>query len=707
MGLLDEYREEETNQNYDYSAGGLLKEYAQAPAKGLTTGLAYLLDVPYLLEGAGRGAFDLVSSPFDMMMGSDKELFSAFNNNSWVTDPYGSKIIEHDKENGNYLTTENYDVPLLPDPQAINTGFQWGGLGGINFGKNVLTKPFSMERGLNGLGFGTGSEYLQEGLNIDDPNNMWGMAVDTPALFLNLVKDWRSFRNDKGFISKMVKETFGDIPDEKIQAQLSIMQQRLADAKKQGVKLSAQQLFEEFPEVAKLYRVLSQMDNGATTRFNAEQGEILTNLLSKGADNLDELPSLLQAQKVIKDNYKNFQTNTNKVFREDIDAIKNTKIIDGVGNNGNMKTLLTENIDMAWNRIGNRSSVGGKQLEYFTNLIDDAIRTGDIDTLNNTLRRIDVDLENFASAGMSIDNNIVSMEKGLDTIVRQLVDDSHLAIADNFDDYNNALNKYKKTMETSIDPLRTNKLMALITEGGDPEGVIKAIDVLFTSPNYSSTDLAPIVKALRNINGDGVIDQVFQMHITSLIKQTFKGTSDDAMGVVNKLSNKKQSYDRIKTLIREDYKIKNGEYPSPSQLDDASRGMISFIDTVNTFTKSQAESLTQPLQAFQRSATQYGFDPRDLVNPSTWTDEIRDAWAKFNAQKLQKFLENSSNLDELIKMSKHGISDDIINLVYHGLARPYGTVGGDKMPYGFNAKSVTKDAFQELDADKVLQSGEW
>ena len=95
------------------------------------------------------------------------------------------------------------------------------------------------------------------------------------------------------------------------------------------------------------------------------------------------------------------------------------------------------------------------------------------------------------------------------------------------------------------------------------------------------------------------------MHITSLIKGTFKGTTDDAMGVVNKLSSKKQSYDRIKTLIREDYKIKNGEYPSPSQLDDASQGMISFIDTVNTFTKAQAESLTQPLQAFQRSATQY------------------------------------------------------------------------------------------------------
>ena len=58
-------------------------------------------------------------------------------------------------------------------------------------------------------------------------------------------------------------------------------------------------------------------------------------------------------------------------------------------------------------------------------------------------------------------------------------------------------------------------------------------------------------------------------------------------------------------------------------------------------------------------------------------------------------------------MSKHGVSDDIMNLVYHGLARPYGTVGGDKMPYGFNARSVTKDAYEELDADKVLQSGDW
>mgnify|MGYP007000455556 len=61
MGLLDEYRETNTNPDYDYSLGGVLKEYGSAPAKGLATGITYLGDLPYLGEGLLRGAYDVAS----------------------------------------------------------------------------------------------------------------------------------------------------------------------------------------------------------------------------------------------------------------------------------------------------------------------------------------------------------------------------------------------------------------------------------------------------------------------------------------------------------------------------------------------------------------------------------------------------------------------------------------------------------------------
>tara|TARA_A100001015_G_C14891227_1_gene672489 strand:- start:523 stop:1197 length:675 start_codon:yes stop_codon:yes gene_type:complete len=221
-------------------------------------------------------------------------------------------------------------------------------------------------------------------------------------------------------------------------------------------------------------------------------------------------------------------------------------------------------------------------------------------------------------------------------------------------------------------------------------------------------DLAPIIKGLRAINGDGVIDDIMQMHIAKVMKTAFENSPDDAMNVANKLSKKKQNYDRIKTLIKEDFKLKHGKYPNAKELDDASRGMINWLDTVNSFSKAQGESITQPLQAFQRSASLYGLDPRDIVNPATWTREIRDAWAKFNAQKLQKFLENSDNLDDLISMGQGTIKGDLLNIVYHTAVRPYGTIGAEKMPYGFEARTDTKDKFKEvIDADKVFESGDW
>lgn len=708
MGLLDEYRETNTNPDYDYSLGGVLKEYAKAPAKGLATGLTYLGDLPYLGEGLLRGAYDIGSSPVDMITGNDAPFFDAWSSDKWLTQPYGSKVIDYDKKNDGILATKNYNIPYFPDPQALNTGSEWGALGGINFGKNILTKPFSYQRGMHGGVFGTGSEYIQEGLDINDVDNMWGMAVDTPALIFNMIADYKSFRNNSGFIQKMLRETMSDVPDEAITKQLTIIQDRIAKANEQGVKLSAQQLFAEFPEMASLYRVLGMMDNGKTRRFNDAQGETLTKLLTGQMENLDEMPSILAQAVKFQKNYKNFTYKTNETFRKDIDSIKGIKISDDVGEQFNMKTLLTENIDNAWMKIGNRSSVGGQQLEYFTNMIDEAIQTGDIDKLNNVLKRVESDLDNFSRNGMTIDNQVVKLEKGLDTIVRGLVDDSHLAISDNFPEYRQAMKKFKETMENSIDPLRAEKLTAFISEGGDPEKVIKAIDILFSSTNHMAEDLAPIIKGLRAINGDGVIDDVFQMHITKIMKTAMENSPDDAMNVATKLSKKKQNYDRIKTLIKEDFKLKHGKYPNAKELDDASRGMINWLDTVNSFSKTQGESITQPLQAFQRSASLYGLDPRDIVNPATWTREIRDAWAKFNAQKLQKFLENSDNLDDLISMGQGTIKGDLLNIVYHTAVRPYGTIGAEKMPYGFEAKTDMKDKYREsIDVDKVFESGNW
>lgn len=710
--LLSAYNQSETNEDYDYSLGGLLTEYGASTPRGITKGLLTLGDIPYLGEGLVRGGIDLATAPFR----EGEDWFPSFNQDAkWLTQPYGSNVINYDANNKGILQTQDYDVPYFPDPNALDTGFQWGSLGGLNMGKNILTAPFNMRRTIHGLGFGTGSEYIQEGLDIESPENIWGLAVDTPSLVFNLIADYKTFRNSKGFIQKMLKETMGDIPDEKIQQQLVLIQDRLRKAKEEGVQLSAEQLFAEFPEMGSLYRVLSMMDNGKTARFNAEQGDILTQNLLKGVENLDDFPSFIKQQKVWFDNYKNFTNKTNKQFRDDIDEIKGQKIVDGVGNNGNMKTLLVENIDNAWNRVRNRSSVGGKQLEYFTDLLDDAIQTGDIDKLNNVLRRMENDLDTFKTNGMDIDGNKLNLEKGLDKIVKSLIDDSHLAVADNFDDYATARKTFEETMKNSIDPLRAEKLVAFIKDGkGDPKKIIQAIDLLMTSSNHMTDDLAPIVKGLRAINGDGVIDQVFEMHITKIIKSVTQGTSDDAIKVGEKLGKKRQSYDRIKTLIREDYKLKHGEYPTPSELDDASNGILIWLDTVKTFKTRQGESITQPLQAFQRYAQQYGFDPRDLANPSTWTREIRDQWAKWNAQKLQKFLENSKNLDEFIRMSKSGVTDDIINVIYHFVARPYGTIGAERMPYGYQARSDIKDQFnaqiqenKRISVDEVLKSGAW
>ena len=708
MGLIDEYREQNTNPDYDYSLGGVLKEYGSAPAKGLATGITYLADLPYLGEGLLRGAYDIGSFPVDMITGNDAPFFDAWSSDKWYTQPYGSKVIDYDKKNDGYLATKNYNIPYFPDPQALNTGSEWGALGGINFGKNILTKPFSYQRGMHGGVFGTSSEYLQEGFDINDVDNIWGMAVDTPALIFNMIADYKSFRNNSGFIQKMLRETMGDVDDQAITKQLTIIQDRIAKANEQGVKLSAQQLFAEFPEMASLYRVLGMMDNGKTRRFNDAQGEALTKLLTGQMENLDEMPSILAQAVKFQNNYKNFTYKTNETFRKDIDSIKNIKISDDVGEQFNMKTLLIENIDNAWMKVGNRSSVGAKQLEYFTNLIDEAIQTGDIDKLNNVLKRVESDLATFSRNGMEVDGQVLDLEKGLDKIVKSLVDDSHLAVADNFPEYRVAMKKFQETMENSIDPLRAEKLTAFISEGGDPEKVIKAIDLLFSSTNHTAEDLAPIIKGLRAINGDGVIDDVFQMHITKIMKTAMENSPDDAMNVATKLSKKKQNYDRIKTLIKEDFKLKHGKYPNAKELDDASRGMINWLDTVNSFSKAQGESITAPLQAFQRASSQYGLDPRDLVNPATWTREIRDAWAKFNAQKLQKFMENSKNLDDLIRMSQTTIKDDLLNIVYLTAVRPYGTIGAEKMPYGFEARTDIKDKFQEvIDADQVFESGDW
>ena len=49
--LQEEYNLTETNPNYDYSWGNLMKEYGASIPKGVGTGFTYLGDVPYLAEG--------------------------------------------------------------------------------------------------------------------------------------------------------------------------------------------------------------------------------------------------------------------------------------------------------------------------------------------------------------------------------------------------------------------------------------------------------------------------------------------------------------------------------------------------------------------------------------------------------------------------------------------------------------------------------
>lgn len=708
--LQEEYNLTETNPNYDYSMGNLMKEYSKTAPKGVGTGFTYLGDIPYLAEGLLRGGADLVTGTWQ----DRDEWFPSFDKDAnWLTQPYGSNAINKSIETGGLLAPSQYQVDYFPDPASMQNAFAWGGLGAFN--------PTSIPKSLKGVsswispttagtgfGFGLTSEMVKEGFVPEDSN--WGLAVDTTALIGNMVMDFFIFRNKKGFIEKMMKETMGNIDNVKIEKQFQIIKQRIDLAKSNGLPIpSARELFKEFPEMQQLFRVLSQMDGGITNRRAMESGDELLKAMLK-VDNLDDLPSILPTMEEYQKSFAEFNTNLNKAFRNDIADIKDLKIMDNLGEQGNLLTLTNQTIDNLRDTIskGSRSPQDNQILSHFLKQVEEVMAGNPtINSLDNVIQTMERQLDQYMQKGfVGADGNIIKLDQGVPKVIRGFMKDLQDGISDNFQVYADATENMANAKKLVIDPLQKGNLMSLLQYDNNPQKVIQAIDELMSSPIYVADDLEPIIKALQKIKGDGAIDDIMKIHTHHIIKSSLKN-SDNALNNVKNieknLTNSKQQRDRLETLIKIDYKLKNkGKEIPVDQLNKIYDGLLAWTDTVALYTKTGNESATALIQAFQRNASRYGIDPRSIVNVSEWDARTREAFAKFNAEKLAKFLENPNNIEEIIRLGTEGLTPQFINFAYHTSARPYGSFGAEYMPYGFDYTKT--DEFLIKSKDDAISS---
>jgi hypothetical protein len=659
MGLLNRYNEVEMNPNYNASTNWLynpegenfgdsvfnntiLSDYGKAPFKGTVSGGMEIANLPHYIEWLGRGGVNLGGG----LLGYGK---NEGNKESVFGDIVGSDpFIPKAFEVGDYLSLKPSDtsVNFLPDPSSLQQGFEWGAMSSVNPAKPIKTftspvksfnqmSPYAKTSVLWGTGGATAGEL------VDEP--MGKLGFDLGALVGNLVHDWKNFRRGK-FKANQVSKMFDDAELDRLKMddELLKLQQEVAMAQANGVQLMPEQIFKNYPNVAKLFRVLSYLDDGSLNKWKMEQGEgvikRIEEIIGGGIKNLDSW------KKSPIDSAKDFQKWFNARDKKALDDYRNFKFEGEGWIDAPLDKKLLDDIDMAIK--GTDEYISSKvildpnnlqqvALSDFISRIKKLKTSKNLDIFDNEFRQLVDDLKYISKNGYG-DGKIPLTDWTKSTINRMLQEIEISAKSSN-GTYKMAKESLKKDRENYLDPLERVGLLKAI-QSGDPQAVLPAIDRLFKTENINNLDFTTAIRSLEDIGGHRMIEELITGHLQSRMTNVLTNKSTDlnkAIKISDDVSGLMVQNERWESVLLELFKAQGGkvdEFDDLSKASDGLNALMSWIKTTQYLNNPKGESLTAIAKKTIEESEDLGMMLSDITKPSRWSDKFRRAWGEKNIQ---------------------------------------------------------------------------
>ena len=696
--LQDLYDQTETNPDYDAktSFGGILMDYGVAPAKGATRGLLEIPNIPSYIEGLARMG---INAGGGLLSSSDSPLV---NPDPFIPAPTFDFI-----QNADFLKPSNTSVNYFPDPSSVQKGFEYGSMMAIDPTK---ARTFTSLAGIkgnvskqvpymkSGTAFGTAIGTTQE----LSPDATIDTGIEIAGVLANMIYDFKTGRTQR-FAENQMSKVFNDaeINILKTESEIKAMQKKLEQARAMGITLDATDLFTDYPNVAKLMRVLQYTDDG----------QQLKNMLGKGKDAINSLEELLdisigrlddsvgnitpsqfakqlqddfnQRNKDARNNFRNFtdvdgngwiQNPVNQVYKDEVVIIASDvrRQLDAKVAKG-----IDDNVDRVMLEF----------LESFENLAK-VENLGTMDKADNAIRVLIKKYDDIKNEKGAY-KDFGGMPQIMDGIILRGIEEAKLKLRQSDNIYADAVEAFKKEKELYVDPVRKSEILSNMMSG-NPKVVINAINEMVNNKILVGDEIEPIIESLNRIGGKNMINTVLTQYLGNVIKNTVNPKKTDlanTIAISNKLIGNEVAKERLFLLLNEIKK--NSQDPTwftssgskslkQTEMEELAVGLEAWLDTTSTFKNPASESITSYSREFVDQAEQIGLMVTDITNPSMLNTKFRTAWGEYNIAQLSKALNNNPQktynlLMEMARESQKGsprkVLEGLVSAIYYTTAK--------------------------------------